>query len=182
MPALKSTLTRGAKKPSEVTVVTAPVKDLLVWKAPARPFKKRSKEFFSTVAAIVFLLVVILFFIKEWLLIGVIIAFMFVSYVLATVPPEEIEHKITTRGVKTGEKFYKWQFFTRFWFSQKWGSEILHVETALVFPRQLQLLLKDKKQDEVKKVMEKYLLFEKPKKTSLDKAAQWLQEKVPLES
>lgn len=177
-----STLKNQAGKPKEVTIVPGPAKELLVWKAPIRPFKKRSREYFSTLVAIVFLLLVILFFLKEWLLMGVIIAFTFVSYVLATVPPGETVHKITTRGITTGGKTYKWDWFTRFWFSKKWENEILHIETLLTFPRQLQLLLKEKKSQEVKKIMEKYLLFQKPKKTFLDKAAEWLQKKVPLES
>ena len=178
----KSTLKTSTKNPSEVTVVPGPTKDLLVWRAPARPFKKRNREYFSTVVAIVFLLVVILLFIKEWLLIGVIIALMFVSYVLATVPPEEVTHRITTRGVVTGGKTYKWEWFTRFWFSQKWDNDLVYFEALQVFPRQIQLVLKGQSKDEVKKVVERYLLFEKPKKTLMDKAADWLQKKVPLES
>jgi len=177
-----STFKTKATKPSEVTVVPSPVKELLVWKAPTRPFKKRNREYFSTIAAIVFLLAVILLFIKEWLLIAVVIALMFVSYVLATVPPEEVVHKITNRGVVTGEKTYKWDWLARFWFTKKWDCEILHVETKLVFPRQLQLILKGKTKEGVKKIVEKYLLFEKPRKTAMDKAARWLQKKVPLES
>jgi len=171
-----------AGKPAEVTVVPGPAKDILVWKAPTRPFKKRNREYFSTIAAIVFLLIVILFFIKEWLLIGVIISFMFVSYVLATVPPEEIVHKITSRGVVTGGKTYKWEWLQRFWLTKKWDYNILNFETVLTFPRQLQLVLKGKEKEKVKKKIEKYLLFEKPKKTFLDKGAKWLSEKVPLET
>ena len=168
--------------PSEVTVVPSVIKELLVWKAPMRPFKKRNKEYFSTIAAIVFLLAVILIFIKEWLLIAVIIALMFLVYVLATVPPEEVRHIITNRGVVITGKTYKWDMFERFWFTKKWDYEILNFETKLVFPRQFQLVLKEKSKEDIKKIIEKYILFEKPKKTLMDNAAKWLQEKVPLES
>lgn len=169
-------------KPSEVTLVPPPAKTLLVWQAPTRPFKKRDKEYFSTIAAIVFLLVIILFFIKEWLLIGVVIALMFVSYVLATVPPEKITYKITTRGVVIGDKTYKWSQLRRFWFSTKWNSQIICFETLMVFPRQLRLVLGGEKKEEVKKIVEKYLIYEEPKKSLIDKTAVWLEEKVPLES
>ena len=177
-----STLKNKTTSRSEVAVVPASVKELLVWKAPTRPFKKRNKEYFSTISAIVFLLAVILLFIKEWLLIAVIIALMFLVYVLATVPPEQVTHKITNRGVVITEKTYKWEMLERFWFTKKWDYEILHFETKLVFPRQFQLVLKEKNREDVKRIIEKYILFEKPKKTLMDKAAQWLQEKVPLES
>ena len=168
--------------PSEVSVVPPPAKDLLSWEAPARPFKKRNREYFTTIAAIVFLVSVILLFIKEWLLIGVIIAFTFVSYILATVPPEQVEHKMTSKGVVTNGKTYKWEWLTRFWFAEKWEHQILYLETNLAFPRQLQLILKDMAKENVKKVVEKYVLFEKPKKTMMDKAAAWIEKKVPLET
>ncbi len=38
------------------------------------------------------------------------------------------------------------------------------------------------KDNEVEKVMEKYLLFEKPQATWMDKTAKWVQEKFPLEN
>lgn len=175
----KSTL---KTKASEVTLVPAPAKDLLSWQAPSRPFKKRDKEYFTTIAAIVFLVLIILMFMKNWLLMGVVIALTFVSYILATVAPDKVSYKITSRGVVVGEKTYYWGQLSRFWFTKKWGFEIIYFETFLAFPRQLQLVLGSNKKEEVKEVVEKYLLFEKPEKTLLDKAALWLEEKVPLES
>jgi hypothetical protein len=157
-------------------------KDLLSWKAETRPFKKRGREYFSTIAAIVFLIVVILLLIKERLLIGVTIAITFFAYVLATVPPTEAEYKLTTKGVVIGEKTYLWDQLNRFWFSEKLGSTILHFETTLPFPRQLQIIVKGVEKSKVKEVASKYLVFEKPEKTSLDRAGDWLKEKVPLEN
>src|SRR3989344_7077773 len=78
------------------------LKTLLKWEAAVRPFKKRDREYYTTIAAIVFLLAVILLFLKEWLLIAVMAALMFVAYVLATVPPESVEHELNTRGIVTG--------------------------------------------------------------------------------
>ena len=171
-----------SKHPAEVTVVPAPNKDLLVWEAPARPFKKRDREYFTTIAAIVFLLVVILLFIKEWLLIGVIIALMFFSYALATVPPPKVAYKITTRGISIDDKNYRWQQCSRWWFSEQWGNPILNIETYLTFPRKLQLMTGSMKEEILRQIMDKYLVMDKPKKSSVDKISAWLQEKVPLEA
>lgn len=170
------------RPPEPVMVVKEPLKDLLVWQAPARSFKRRDREYYTTIGAIIFLLAVILLFLKEWLLIGVIISLGFVSYVLSTVPPENVENKITTRGVVTGGKRYDWAFLGRFWFSAKWDSEILNIETALAFPRRLMLLLGKTEKEQIKKVLEKYLVLEKPEKSFIDKAGDWLQKKVPLET
>ncbi|MFC1711003.1 hypothetical protein ACFLZ1_00285 [Patescibacteria group bacterium] len=175
----KSTL---KNKTSEVTVVPPPAKDLLVWEAASRPYKKRDREYFTTIAAVVFLLVVILVFLKEWLLIGVIIAFMFFSYVLATVPPQQETYKITSRGIKVGDKTYYWEQFIRFWFSKKFNSQVLNIETRLTFPKHVQLVLGNIKEEKVKGILEKYLIFEKPQKSFVDKSADWLQKTFPLES
>src|SRR3989344_4772093 len=83
-------------------------KVLLSWRAAGRPFKKRDKEYYTTIGAIVFLVAIILLFLKEWLLIAVMIALAFVSYVLASVPPEEAKHELTNKGIRTGDKLYRW--------------------------------------------------------------------------
>jgi len=172
----------SSKPPEPVTIVQEPLKDLLAWKAPARPFKPRNREYYTTIAAIVFLLAIILLFMREWVLIGVIISMSFVAYVLSSVPPEEIENKITTRGLVSGGKRYDWNLLYRFWFTQKWGNEILNIETKLAFPRRLMFIVDKSAKEKIKSLVEKYLIFEKPEKTFMDKASAWLQAKVPLET
>jgi len=158
------------------------LKTLLTWTAPERPFKKRDREFFTTIGAIVFLLAVILLFLKEWLLITVIIALVFVSYIMATVEPRKVEHKITNRGITTGGRTYRWEELGRFWFSERWGKKILHVESLLRFPGRLILILGENEQDQVEKTLSQYLSYEEPEKTWVDNASEWLSRRVPLES
>jgi len=162
--------------------MTAQEQILISWRSPSRPFKKREKEFFTTIGAIVFLLAVILVFIKEFLLIGAILALAFVAYVLATVPPEEVEHKITTHGLESAGHFYKWEELVSFWFWEKWGQPVLLVQTKLRFPGRLVLLIGGQDKEKIKDALLKYLNFkEKPEKNWMDDAAKWLAEKVPLE-
>lgn len=168
--------------PQEVSFVPPPLKILLEWESPARPFKKRDRDYFTTIAAIVFLVSVILLFIQEWLLIAVIISLMFITYVLATVKPEDVKHKITTRGIKTGKRNYKWEDFDHFWISERWDHKILNLRLTAPMAPIIQILLGKKKEEEIKDIIEKYLMYEKPEDNFLDKAADWLQEKFPLES
>lgn len=172
----------STKDPEPVTVMQEPLRDLLVWKAASRPFKKRDREYYTTIGAIIFLLAVILLFLKEWLLIAVIISIGFLSYVLSTVVPQEVENKITTRGIAIDDKRFDWPFLNRFWFSLKWGSAILNIETKVAFPRHLMILYSAPDQEKIKKILERYLILEKPAKTFVDKASLWLQKKVPLET
>ncbi len=156
---------------------------LLNWRSPSRPFKKREKEFFTTIGAIVFLLAVILVFIKEFLLIGAIVALAFVAYVLATVPPEEVEHQITSEGLDSAGHEYKWEELTGFWFAEKWGQPILLIQTKMKFPGRLVILYSAPEQAKIKDNLSKYLkFFEQPEKNWMDDAAKWLSEKVPLEN
>ena len=65
-------------------------KAIVSWKSPERIFKARSKKYFTKVAlyGLVFILAAIAF--GEFFLVGVIIALIFVVYVLATSAPEVI--------------------------------------------------------------------------------------------
>lgn len=153
----------------------------LAWEAPARPFKKRDREYYTTIAIIVFLLSLILFFAGQFLVIAVVLSLGFVSYVLASVPPEMVHISVSTFGIHIGDQMYYWQELGRFWFSEKYKANLMHVETARAFPAQLAILLGDQNMDEVKKVMLKYAMFEKPRPTWLDNAANWMQKKFPLE-
>jgi hypothetical protein len=165
-------------EPLEVLPVRE-IKTLLSWKAPARPFKKRDREFWTTVLAIVFLISLILLFIKEWFLIAAIIALVFVYYVLATVPPEEMDYTITSRGVRFAQTEYPWESLSRFWFGQKDGQKMVNFESRSGF--RLSLMLGKQDQAKTRAVLEKFLPLEEAEPTFFDRAADWLSAKFPLE-
>lgn len=156
-------------------------KTLLTWKAPSRIFKKRTNEFFTTIGAIVLLVCIILLFIREFLLMIVVIAFSFLAYVLGTVEPEEVENEITTRGVRVNGKFYRWDVLGRYWFTQDSGVTTLIIETYLSFPSQIIMIVNPKDTSKIKEYLSPYVLFEKPELGFSDKASNWLKEKMPLE-
>jgi hypothetical protein len=173
----------GSPTPEPTPVVTQPEpeKELFSWTAPERLFKKRDREYYTTVGVIVLLLSVILLFAKEFLLIAVILSFGFVSYVLASVPPGVTKHRITNKGIRTGKNFYRWGELGRFWFVKKWKQLVLHVENAARFPGQLVMVIEEANKEKIKEILSRYLINQKPEQTLLDRAAKWLQKKVPLE-
>lgn len=155
---------------------------LLEWEAPSRPFKKQSQEFYRTVGSLAFLVIVILFFVREFLLIGVIIATLFVMYVLSSVPPEHLKNKITKLGIQTGEHFHKWDEMHNFWLDERHGQSMLVVRMLIGFPSHLQLMLGDVPFEMVKKILVDHMpVQDKPERTFLDNAADWLSSKIPLE-
>lgn len=156
---------------------------LLSWTGPSHPFKKRDKVFFQTVAALTILLVVIVFFLHEFLLIGVILSVAFVVYAISSVPPVEVEHKITPLGFENAGRMFRWIELSSFWFEEKWDQKTLIIQTRLQFPAQVRAVLKTVPEEKVKDVIGKYLLFMgKPPKSWVDNTSDWLTKKIPLES
>lgn len=158
------------------------LKTLLEWQAPSRPFKKRDRDYFTTIGAMVFLIVVILFFMKEWLFICAILSLTFLVYVLNTIPPEEVGHKITNKGVESAGHIYAFSDLREFWFTQKFNHPMLVIQTKLRFPGRVLMLLNNTEEKRVKEILSTYLPFKaSPEKTWMDNAADWLSQKVPLE-
>jgi len=151
---------------------------LFSWKAPARPFRKRKKEELKFPAVVVGLLILILLFFKEFALIGVLLSLCFVAYVFSTVPPKEIENKITTKGVYSGNHFYPWEQLDSFWFSEVSGQKVLNFATYLNFPTQIFLLLGDLDEDKVETTLSEYIRFNpNPPRSLLDNLAESLGKK-----
>lgn len=157
-------------------------KILLEWSAPSRPYKVRSREFYTTILSIAFLLGVILLLLKEFLLIGVIMAFAFLSYVLATYKPENAHHKITTRGVRTDNKLYDWSSLTNFWLKKQWDQEVIICKTVNALPGVILLVLDPAKRENILKAIGEKLPLIKPTDSFVDKASNWLGNKIPLEN
>ena len=159
-----------------------PEKILFAWKAAARPFKKRSREFYSTVGVITLLLSVILFIAREFLLIGVILSLAFIGYALSSVPPEKIKYAISNKGIRMGTAFYSLDMLGRFWHEDKWGQKVLMVEHFGGLPSVIMMVVSEKDVKKTTEILSDYLVKQKPEPTPVDKMANWLQEKVPLES
>jgi hypothetical protein len=173
---------QGTLKKSEAAPIAntkpVPEKDLFVWKAPSRPFKRRDRDFWMTVVAIAVIFGLILFLIEGVMPVILIIAIVFLFYVLSTVEPEEIEYKITNKGVKIADKRTDWEMFTRFWFSRRFNSRLLVFET-LALPGRLELVVKETDTQKLKKILAKYLLEEEAPPSGLDRAANWFSKKLP---
>jgi hypothetical protein len=153
---------------------------LLSWFSPSRLFKRRDKDYFKNIGAIVFFLSIIFFFMKEFLLIVAILSVVFLVYALSTVPPENVKHKITNLGIESADHFYPWDSLVDFWFEEQWGQTMLMIRPQIGV--RITILLGDQHKDHVRDLVAKYIPFrEKPMKSWVDNAAHWLTEKVPLE-
>src|SRR3989338_7023294 len=157
-------------------------KTIVSWKSPVHIYKERSRKYFTQVAmyALVAMLASIAF--GEIMLVGVIIAVVFVVYVLATAIPETVEHRVNNMGIITGEKVYLWEDLDSFWFDKKTETRLLVVQTYLRFPTRVIIILTEKIADRtLLEIFEKHLHFHAgPVHTLFDKWAIKLQRRVPL--
>lgn len=173
------------KSPEESPPEVIPSKELKIlysWKAPSRPFKKKDREFWTTIIAILVLVSLILFFVKEWFLIATLFSLAFVYYVLSTVPPEEIEYKITNRGLIYAGEDYPYELIQQFWFSEKYGQKVVNFELKSGFFGRLTLLVGQGDEKKIREILSRYLIEEEVKPGFLDKAGLWLQNKISFES
>ncbi|MDO8487978.1 MAG: hypothetical protein Q7S31_01535 [bacterium] len=169
----------------DVSVASSPTlaeQTLLKWMAPARPFKVRDRQFFTTIIVIAVLVSILMAFAREWMLIAVIASLIFAYYIWSTVPPEEVEYSITSRGVRVHSQLFRWEDLNQWWMEDKWGQKILTIATPLSVTRRLHLLLGNTDEQQVGQVLEKYLVMEKPAETAIDRAGRWVAEKFPLEA
>ena len=152
----------------------------LSWRSPSRLFKKRDKEYFTNVGAIVFLLIVILVFAREFLLVAAVVSVVFLIYVLSTVPPDEVSHSITNLGIESAGHFYRWEELAEFWFEEQWGQAMLVIRPRI--GTRIIILLGSSDAKKVRELIAEHIPFrEQPEKSWVDNAATWLSEKVPLE-
>lgn len=172
-PVAESELFPGQYKP-------LPEETVYEWTAPSRPFKKRNRQFYTTVGLITALISMILFFAGQFLPIAVVISVAFLGYVLSSVPPESIKITITTYGIRYDNTLYYWEELGRFWFEERYEQPLVIIETAR-FPGRLTLLLGTTTKADLEALLSEVLLQQKPQDTFVDKSAKWLQEKIPLE-
>jgi len=167
---------------STANSTTASSKVIIEWRSPGRPYKERTREFYTTVLSIVFLLGVILLLLKEFLLIGVIIAFAFLSHILSSYKPDDVTHEITEQGVRTDGKLYPWETFINFWLKKQYGHEIIFIATKARLPGSVIMLIDPAKRDEIIKALSTKIPLVEYQDGFVDKAGKWLGRQVPLEN
>lgn len=169
----KSRVAPGLYKPIPEQIV-------FEWMAGSRPFKKRDRQFFTTVAVIALLVSLILFFAGQFLPIAVVISVAFLVYVLSVIPPHDIKYKITTYGIHIEEQLYYWEQMGRYWFDKKYDQSLLKIE-VVQFPGRITMVFDKKDKEIIDEILSEVLLKEKPELTTFEKSAEWLQKKLPLE-
>lgn len=155
-----------------------PAKDIFSWVSPARPFKIRNRQFYITVFAIAGIVGIVLFLAEGFMPVILIISLIFLFYVMNTVPPENIEYKITSKGITIAGRVTEWNLLTRFWFTKRFDNELLVIET-LNLPGRLELVIKPEDKETIKKELAKKIPEEEAAASVIDRASNWLARRLP---
>lgn len=153
-------------------------KVLFTWRAPARPFKRRGREYWITLIAIAAIFGFILFLIEGAMSVLLIISLVFLFYVLSTVEPQEIEYKITAKGIKIADSLTEWDYLPRFWFTRRLTDQVVAFE-MVVLPGRLELVINPKDKELLRKAISKYIPEEEAPPSNIDKLANWASSKLP---
>lgn len=165
-------------EPAQSTLKNPIENDLFVWRGPSRPFKTRTREFYVTLFAITGLVGLVLFIAEGAMPVVLLIAIIFLFYVLSTVVPTEIEYKITNLGIKIAGSRTEWNNLGRFWFAERLGSKLLIVETFTI-PGRLELVVKGEDVETIRKTLLNYLNEEEVMPSGIENVTSWISSKLP---
>lgn len=165
-----------SKEETDTTPQYQAEKELFSWNAPARSFQKHSHEYWIKFMTIASIFAVILYIIEGLMPVLLIIALIFLYYVLSTVEPEPIRYSITNAGLKIGNSTTEWPYITQFWFSKRANDELIIFQTTYL-PGRLELVSPADK-EKLKKILLRYIPEEEKPPNRFDRAADWLSNKL----
>lgn len=153
------------------------------WKAPLRPYKKRSALILRFYLAVALLLSLIMFFFGDKILLIPIWALVFIFYVLTITPPPDVENKVTTFGIDAAGVTLRWEVLSHFYFGKRFGFYTLTVVSQSPYFYHLYLVVPT---EEMKRklitILSTHLLYQEiPQKTITDKMLDWVSVLVPDE-
>ncbi len=165
----------------DATAATANPQIVFFWKAPLRPYKKRSKLILRFYVAVAILLTLIILFFGDKILLIPIWSLLFLFYVLTITPPPEVENKITKFGIETAGVTLRWEALSHFYFTQRFGFNLLTVVSrAPYFYHAYLVVPSDEVKNRLISNLSEHLIFqEKPQRSLTDKAVDWLSNLIP---
>lgn len=165
-------------EPQAVVVRREPERELVVWTAPSRPFKRRDRQFFVTTFAMAGVVSLVLFLAEGIMPVLLIISLVFLYYILSTVEPESIEYKLTSKGIKIAGKLTSWSVMNSFWFGKKFDSELLNIDTVVI-PGRIEIVINPEIKEQLKKELLVYIDEEDHKESGMDKFVSFVSSKIP---
>ncbi len=156
---------------------------LFSWKAPLRPFIKRSPRITRFYLALTLLLSLIVAFFGDFILLIPIWTILFLFYVLTITPPPEVEHKITQFGIDTAGLKIRWEALSHYHFDKRFGYDMLTIVSQPPYFDHFYMVVPG---EEVKKklmtLLAGHIVYEEePRKSVVDRMVHLMSRLVPQE-
>ena len=101
---------------------------LFEWTEDERKWSQKDRLWYISYTLFFLLLIAISALLQSYFLMVAIIAFTFLWFIQAAIPPEKITNTVTSLGVKTYGKLFKWKNIKFFWFSFKGETYFLNLD------------------------------------------------------
>ncbi len=152
-----------------------------LWKAPLRPYKKRSGIILRFYFAVALLLSLIVFFFGDKILLIPIWSLLFLFYVLTITPPPEVENRVTKFGIESAGITLRWETLSHFYFGKRFGfTTLVIVSHAPYFYHAYLVIPNNEVKSRIMEILSEHLIYqEKPQKSFTDKAIDFLSSLVP---
>lgn len=153
------------------------------WKAPLRPYKKRSSVILRFYLAVALLLSLIIFFFGDIILLIPIVSLLFLFYVLTVTPPPEVENKITKFGIEAAGVTLRWDALSHFYFKKRFGYTLLTVVSrAPYFYHAYMVIPAEEMKVALVHILSEHLVYqERPERAFTDRVIDWLSALIPDE-
>ena len=157
---------------------------LLVWKAPLRPFKKRSVALLRFFLAVALLVSAVVFFFGDLVTIVPIWALLFLFYIFSITPPPTVENRITVFGIENAGVMLRWDVLSHYYFDERFGFQTLVLVThGPYFAHSYLVIPSEEIRVGVNAILNQHLMFmTNPTKTFTEKLVRFLSALVPEES
>lgn len=130
---------------------------LNAWHAPEYIKQEKSLTWIITSLVIGLALITASVLMRNYLMIIVVILFGVVIYILHKKEPLMLDIAITERGVKIGEKFYRYKELEEFWIIYDPPVKTLNLKTKQSFFAEISLQLADRNPTEIREILLDYL-------------------------
>lgn len=166
------------------TLVEAQDQTVFVWKAPLRPYKKRSTILLRFFLAVALLVSAVVFFFGDLVTILPIWALLFLFYIFAITPPPIVDNRITVFGVETAGVMLRWDVLSHYYFDERLGYQVLVLVTHGPYYAHSYLVLPDNEtKSTVNAILNQHLmLMTNPPKTVTDKIIRFFSALIPEET
>ena len=156
---------------------------IFTWQAPLRPFIKRSSTVIRFYIALTVLVSVILIFFGDRIILIPVWSLLFIFYVFTVTPPQEVTNKITRFGVITSGNTIRWEDLSYFFFTKRFGYDVLVLVTHAPYLHHFYLVVPDEKvRMSIAESLSSHILFqEHPQKTLTDRLVEWFSHLIPTE-